>query len=115
MITLGTGIGTGVIFQGKLLPNTELGHLQMDGMDAEHIAADSIRQRENLSWKKYAKRLNRYMTMLEGLFWPDLFIIGGGISKESAEFLPYLDVQAPIVPAQLLNEAGIVGAALMVA
>ena len=115
MITLGTGIGTGVIFDGKILPNTELGHIQMDGMDAEDLAADSVRQRENLSWKKYSKRLNRYLSALEALFWPDLFIIGGGISKQSEEFLPYLDVQAPILPAQLLNEAGIVGAALMVA
>lgn len=113
MITLGTGIGTAIIFGGKLLPNTELGHIEIDGQEGEDMAADSARQRDDLSWKKYAKRLNRYLAALEALFWPDLFILGGGISKEHAEFVPLLDVEAPIVVAQLLNEAGIVGAALM--
>jgi polyphosphate glucokinase len=113
MVTLGTGIGTAIIFGGRLLPNTELGHLEIDGQEGEDFAADSARQREDLSWKKYAKRLNRYLEELEALFWPDLFILGGGISKEHAEFVPLLDVEAPIVVAQLLNEAGIVGAALM--
>jgi polyphosphate glucokinase len=113
MVTLGTGIGTAIIFGGKLLPNTELGHIEIDGQEGEAFAADSARQREDLTWKKYAKRLNRYLETLESLFWPDLFILGGGISKEHAEFVPLLDVEAPIVVAQLLNEAGIVGAALM--
>jgi polyphosphate glucokinase len=115
MVTLGTGIGTAIIFGGKLLPNTELGHIEIDGEEGEAFAADSARQRENLSWKKYAKRLDRYLGELEALFWPDLFILGGGISKEHEEFVPLLDVEAPIVVAQLLNEAGIVGAALMAA
>lgn len=113
MVTLGTGIGTAIIFGGKLLPNTELGHIEIDGQEGEAFAADSARQREDLTWKRYAKRLNRYLGTLESLFWPDLFILGGGISKEHAEFVPLLDVEAPIVVAQLLNEAGIVGAALM--
>jgi polyphosphate glucokinase len=84
----------------------------MDGKDAEHRASDAIRQIEDLSWKKYAKRFNRYLKAMEKLFWPDLFIVGGGISKESEKFLPLLTIKTPIVPAQLLNEAGIVGAAL---
>jgi len=112
MITLGTGIGSAIFYRGNLLPNTEFGHLDMDGMDAEHRASDAARQREELSWKKYAKRLNEYLMQMEKLFWPDLFIVGGGISKESHKYIPLLKIQTPIVPAQFLNEAGIVGAAL---
>jgi len=114
MITLGTGIGTAIFHRGRLLPNTEFGHLEMNRRDAEHRASDAARQSEGLSWKKYAKRLNRYLMTMEKLFWPDLFIVGGGISKESEKFLPLLTIETPIVPAQLLNEAGIVGAALAV-
>jgi polyphosphate glucokinase len=112
IVTLGTGIGSAIFHRGQLLPNTEFGHLEMKGMDAEHRASDEVRQREGLSWKKYAKRLNKYLAAMEKLFWPDLFIVGGGISKESEKFLPLLEIETPIVPAQLLNEAGIVGAAL---
>ena len=112
MITLGTGIGTAIFHRGNLLPNTEFGHLEMKGKDAEHRASDAVRQREELSWKKYAKRLNKYLARMEKLFWPDLFIIGGGISKESEKYLPLLKIETPIVTAQFLNEAGIVGAAL---
>lgn len=112
MVTLGTGIGSAVFLDGMLLPNTELGHLQMDGQDAEDLAAESVREGEDLSWKKWSKRLNEYLSMLEGLFSPDLFVIGGGVSKKSGKFIPRLDVQAEVVPAELLNEAGIVGAAL---
>ncbi len=112
MITLGTGIGTAIFHHGHLLPNTEFGHLEVEGEDAEFRASDAARQREDLSWKKYAKRLNKYFTALEKLFWPDLFIIGGGISKESEKYLPLLTIDTPIVTAQLLNQAGIVGAAL---
>ncbi|HLO13242.1 MAG TPA: ROK family protein, partial [Anaerolineales bacterium] len=112
MLTLGTGIGTAIFFNGHLLPNTEFGHLQMDGEDAEYRASDAARQREDLSWKKYAKRLNSYLMAMEKLFWPDLFIIGGGISKVHEKFIPLLTVQAKVVPAQLQNGAGIVGAAL---
>lgn len=112
MITLGTGIGSAIYYDGLLLPNTEFGHLQMNGDDAEHRASDAARQRDDLSWKKYAKRLNAYLNEMEKLFWPDLFIVGGGISKEHEKFLPHLKLQTRIVPAQFLNEAGIVGAAL---
>ena len=112
LLTLGTGIGSAIFYRGKLLPNTEFGHMEMKGQDAEWRASDAARQREGLSWKKYAKRLNKYLAAMEKLFWPDLFIIGGGISKESEKYLPLLNVATPIVTAQLLNEAGIVGAAL---
>lgn len=112
MITLGTGIGTAIFYKGSLLPNTEFGHLDMKGKDAEHRASDAARQRDDLSWKKYAKRLSKYLTAMEKLFWPDLFIIGGGISKHSEKYLPLLKIQTPAVPAQFLNEAGIVGASL---
>ena len=112
MLTLGTGIGSAIFYNGHLIPNTEFGHLQMDGMDAEHRASAAIRERDKLSWKKYAKRLNAYLNEMEKLFWPDLFIVGGGISKEHEKFLPLLKLQTKIVPAQFQNEAGIVGAAL---
>jgi polyphosphate glucokinase len=112
MITLGTGIGTAIFHRGKLLPNAEFGHLEMNGKDAEHRASDAVRQRDGLSWKKYAKRLNKYLVAMERLFWPDLFIIGGGISKESQKYIPLLRIETPVVTAQFLNEAGIVGAAL---
>jgi polyphosphate glucokinase len=112
MVTLGTGIGSAIFYRGVLLPNTEFGHAELNGMDAEHSASDAARQREDLSWKKYARRLDLYLKMMEKLFWPDLFIVGGGISKESEKFLPLLTTTTPIVPAQLRNQAGIIGAAL---
>ncbi|HSJ87807.1 MAG TPA: ROK family protein [Anaerolineales bacterium] len=112
MLTLGTGIGTAIFNEGHLLPNTEFGHLEMRGRDAEHRVSDAARERDLLTWKKYAKRLNRYLKEMEKLFWPDLFIVGGGISKEANKYLPMLHIRTPIVPAQLLNQAGIVGAAL---
>jgi len=114
LLTLGTGIGSAIFNRGHLLPNTEFGHLRVKGQDAEFRASDAARQREHLSWGDYAKRLNKYLQRMETLFWPDLFIIGGGISKESEKFLPLLTIETPIIPAQLLNEAGIVGAALAV-
>lgn len=112
MITLGTGIGTAIFHRGQLLPNTEFGHLEINGTDAEYRASAFAREREKLSWKKYAKRVNKYLRTMEKLFWPDLFIVGGGISKDSEKFLPLLTIDTPVVPAQLLNGAGIVGAAL---
>lgn len=112
MLTLGTGIGTAIFYRGNLLPNTEFGHLDMRGKDAEHRVSDAVRQRDELTWKKFAKRLNRYLVQMEKLFWPDLFIVGGGISADSNKYLPQLKIKTPIVPAQLLNQAGIVGAAL---
>ncbi|MBI5946381.1 MAG: ROK family protein [Chloroflexi bacterium] len=112
MITLGTGIGTAIFHRGQLLPNTEFGHLEIDGLDAEYRSSALARERDKLSWKKYAKRFNKYLKTMENLFWPDLFIVGGGISKDSQKFLPLLTIETPVVPAQLLNGAGIVGAAL---
>ncbi|NOT06417.1 MAG: ROK family protein [Anaerolineales bacterium] len=112
MVTLGTGIGSAIFHRGQLIPNTEFGHLEIEGEDAEFRASDAARQRDDLSWKKYAKRLNKYLKTMEKLFWPNLFIIGGGISKESEKFIPLLTIDTHVVPAQLLNEAGIVGAAL---
>ncbi|EWT01703.1 polyphosphate glucokinase [Intrasporangium oryzae NRRL B-24470] len=111
LTTLGTGIGSAIIHEGRLVPNSELGHLEMDGHDAEDIAASSRKDIENLSWEEYIERLQRYYSMLERLFSPDLIIVGGGISKDSDDFLPHLRLRAPIVPAQLRNQAGIIGAA----
>jgi len=113
--TLGTGIGTALIYDGRLVPNTELGHIEVGGEDAEHRASDAARDADGLSWEKWAKRLQRYYRTLEKLFWPDLFVVGGGVSKKADKFLPLLDLQTPIVPAALRNEAGIVGAALLAA
>lgn len=115
MLTLGTGIGSALFLDGKLVPNTELGHLEIRGKDAEWRASDRIRQEEDLSWKKWGKRLDEYVQRVEYLFSPDLFIIGGGVSKKSENFLPLLNTRAKIVPAELLNDAGIVGAALAAA
>ena len=112
VLTLGTGIGTAIFHEGWLLPNTEFGHVEIRCKDAELRASDAARKRDNLSWKKYAKRLNRYLTAMEKLFWPNLFIIGGGISKDHEKFLPFLTVDTPVVPAHQFNEAGIIGAAL---
>lgn len=110
--TLGTGIGSAIVHDGVLVPNSELGHLEIDGHDAESRAANSAREREELSWKHWAKRLTAYYRTLEKLFSPELFVVGGGVSKESEEFLPLLDLDTEIIPAQLRNKAGVVGAAL---
>jgi polyphosphate glucokinase len=109
--TLGTGIGTALMFNGKLIPNSELGHLQIDGVDYESKAAYSAKQRENLSWEEWAKRLQKYYSHLEALLTPDLFIVGGGVSKEHENFLPLLKLKTPIIPAENRNSAGILGAA----
>jgi polyphosphate glucokinase len=114
MITLGTGIGSALFVDGVLVPNTELGHLKMGKHDAEHLAAESVREEHDLSWKDWAKRVEEYLQMVEALFTPDLFVIGGGVSKKADKFFPHLGgVETEIVAAQLLNEAGIVGAALV--
>ncbi|MEJ5915803.1 polyphosphate--glucose phosphotransferase [Pseudokineococcus sp. 1T1Z-3] len=115
MATLGTGIGTALLHDGVLVPNTELGHLVVDGHDAETKASDAARTREDLSWKEWAKRLQRYFESLEALLQPDLFVVGGGVSKKADKYLPLLDLATPVVPAQLLNTAGIVGAAALAA
>jgi polyphosphate glucokinase len=110
--TLGTGIGSALVHDGVLVPNSELGHLEIDGHDAESRAANSAREREELSWKDWAERLTRYYGAVEALFSPDLFVVGGGVSKHAEEFLPLLDIRTRIIPATLLNRAGVVGAAL---
>ena len=114
VFTLGTGIGSAMFVDGKLVPNTELGHVYLSGhkKDAEYYATDRIRKKEDLSWKEWGKRLNIYFNFIESLFSPDLIIIGGGVSKKHDKFLSYIDIQAQVVPAALRNEAGIVGAAL---
>jgi polyphosphate glucokinase len=111
--TLGTGIGSALVCDGRLVPNTELGHLELDGHDAETRASDAARERDDLSWDKWAKRLQRYFRHVEDLFWPDLIVVGGGVSKKAERFLPLLDLRTEIVPAALRNEAGIVGAAVL--
>jgi polyphosphate glucokinase len=112
MITLGTGIGSALFTDGVLVPNTEFGHLDIRGKAAEARASEKVREDHDLGWDKWAKRVNEVLAHLEALLCPDLFIIGGGVSKKSDKFLPHLDTRADVVPAQLLNQAGIVGAAL---
>jgi polyphosphate glucokinase len=113
VITLGTGIGSAMIFDGKLVPNSEMGHLELDGVVAETRAATSAREREGLSWEDWSKRLTTYFRHLERLFTPDLFVVGGGVSKSWEKFGHLIDIETEIVPATLQNRAGIVGAALV--
>ena len=115
MVTLGTGIGSAVFLDGKLLPNTEFGHLQIRGKDAEKRASEKVREDKDLSWKEWSKRVVEFLEYMERLFSPDLFIIGGGISKKADKFFPYLTTKTEviIVPAQMRNDAGIIGAAYL--
>ncbi|MEX1020778.1 MAG: ROK family protein [Litorilinea sp.] len=115
LLTFGTGIGSAIFVNGHLLPNSELGHLILHDMHAEHYAASRIRKEEKLSWQEWGKRVNEYLHLVEFYFSPDLIIIGGGVSKKYEKFMPYIDVEAEVVPAQLRNEAGIVGAAIAAA
>ena len=112
MLTLGTGIGTALFIAGKLVPNTELGHIELNGGDAELYASDRARKVDNLTWQDWAGRLVEYLRKMEDLFWPDLIIVGGGVSKRSEKFLPHIKTRTEIVPAEMLNAAGIAGAAL---
>jgi polyphosphate glucokinase len=112
LLTFGTGIGSAMFVDGRLVPNTELGHLQVGGQDAETRAAASAREREELSWSAWAKRVQRYLAHVEALFTPDLFVVGGGVSKKADKWVPLLKLHTPVKPAELQNEAGIVGAAL---
>ncbi len=112
MLTLGTGIGTALFIGGQLVPNTELGHIELHGDDAETYASDTARKRDDLNWKDYAGRLDEYVRAIEALLWPDRIIVGGGISKKSEKFIPRLTARTEVVPAQMFNEAGITGAAL---
>lgn len=111
MTTLGTGIGTALIHNGVLIPNSELGHIEIEGADYETKASFAAKEREGLSFEQWAERLQRYYSALEFLLSPSLFIVGGGISKSHKEFLPLLKLKTPIVPAKLKNSAGIIGAA----
>lgn len=113
--TLGTGIGSAMFLDGKLVPNTELGHLEIDGEDAESRASAAAKDREGLTYKEWAPRLQRYYSHLDFLFSPDLIVVGGGVSRKSEKFLPLIHLRAEIVPAQLENQAGIAGAAMAVA
>jgi polyphosphate glucokinase len=112
VLTLGTGVGSAIFVDGVLLPNTEFGHLKIRKKDAELRSSDGARQRKGYSYEKWAEKLNEHISELEALLWPDLIIIGGGVSKHHEEYFPYLKTRAQLVPAELLNQAGIVGAAL---
>jgi polyphosphate glucokinase len=112
IVTLGTGIGTALVHGGRLVPNSELGHIELDGHDAESRAADSARKREDLRWEKWAGRVSRYLSALENLIWPELFVLGGGVSKKADQWMPLLKTRTPVELAQLRNHAGIIGAAL---
>jgi polyphosphate glucokinase len=113
MLTFGTGIGSGLFIDGNLVPNTELGHVELDGHVAESRAAAVVRDREDLSWAEWAGRVDHYLDHVVRLFSPDLVIVGGGVSKKSDKWLPHITLDAPIVPAEMHNSAGIVGAALI--
>lgn len=113
VITLGTGIGSAMIWDGELVPNTELGHLELDGAVAEVTTATSAREREGLSWAEWSQRLTRYFRHVERLFSPDLFVVGGGVSKSWEKFGHLIEIETEIIPASLQNRAGIVGAALV--
>jgi polyphosphate glucokinase len=115
VVTLGTGIGSAVFVDGRLVPNTELGHVQLHGMDAEDYASDRVREVEDLDWPVWADRVAEYLAHMEALLWPDLIIIGGGVSKRADRFLPLLKLRTPVVAAALQNHAGIIGAALAAA
>lgn len=111
MLTLGTGIGSALFLDGALVPNTEFGHLELRGKDAEQRASERAREEKGLNWEKWSQRLEEYLKHVEMLLSPSLIIIGGGISKKSAKFLPYIHIDTPVIPAALLNDAGIIGAA----
>jgi polyphosphate glucokinase len=110
--TLGTGIGSAFVYDGVLLPNTEMGHLEIDGHGAETRASNKVREDLGLSWEEWAERLTTYYRTLEKLFSPDLILVGGGVSKKFDQFGPLIDIDTELIPAALLNKAGVIGAAL---
>lgn len=113
LVTIGTGLGTALFTDGRLLPNTELGHIYLgNGIEAEQFASDAVRKIEDLGWKSWGNRFNKYLLAMERLFWPELIILGGGASKKFDKFKDHLKVGVPVKPAGFLNQAGIVGAAL---
>lgn len=113
MITLGTGIGSALFIDGTLVPNTELGHLPLHHGEGEDWAAESIREHDQLSWKHYARRVQAYLELVQRILWPQLIIIGGGVSKKADKFLPLIEINTKVVSARLSNEAGIIGAAAL--
>lgn len=115
LTTLGTGIGSAFLYNGTLVPNTELGHLEIDGKDAESRASFAAKERKGLDWAEWAKRLQRFYAHIEFIFSPTLIVVGGGVSKEHDQFLPLLQLRTPIVPAALRNNAGLMGAACLAA
>ena len=116
MLTFGTGIGSALFTDGVLVPNTEFGHIEIRGKDAEKRASERARELHDLDWAQWAGRVDEYLSHLEALLWPELFIVGGGVSRKADKFLPLLTrVRASIVPAALHNNAGIVGAAMAAA
>ncbi|MEM6967521.1 MAG: ROK family protein [Bacteroidota bacterium] len=115
LLTIGTGIGSAIFNNGNLLPNSELGHLKFKESIAEHYTADSVRKREDLSWDEWGKRFNEYLQHLDRIFSPNLIVLGGGTSKKFDKFKAHIEVEAKVVPAKLLNHAGIIGAASLVA
>jgi polyphosphate glucokinase len=115
MLTFGTGIGSALFVDGRLVPNTEFGHIQVDGEDGERRASAAAREREDLDYPTWARRVDRYLDVLEAGLWPDLIIVGGGVSKKAHKWVPLLTTRTTVVPAQLQNDAGIVGAALTAA
>jgi polyphosphate glucokinase len=112
IVTIGTGLGTALFTDGNLVPNLELGHIEINCLEAERRASDMVRKTERLSWKVWAGRMDEYLHRLEALIWPDLFILGGGVIKSHEKFIPLLTVEAEVLPAGLLNDAGMIGAAL---
>lgn len=115
IVTLGTGIGSALFMDGRLVPNTELGHIEIGNIEAERWASASVRAKEDLGWKEWAKRIDTYLKRMQVYFWPELFIVGGGVSKKHEKFLPLLSIDCDVVPAKLRNEAGIIGAAMAAA
>jgi polyphosphate glucokinase len=115
MLTFGTGIGTAFFMDGKLVPNVELGHLEVKGREAERWASERARIEEGLSFKRWSKRVNAYLNRLHAYFWPELFILGGGASRNFEKFGFRLEVPCPLLPAELRNRAGVIGAALAAA
>jgi polyphosphate glucokinase len=111
-LTIGTGIGSAIFVNGHLVPNTELGHIEVRGKDAERRASDATRKRKELTWQDWAERLGEVLGRLDALLWPDVIVLGGGVSKEWENYLPFIHIRAKIIPAKLLNQAGIVGAAI---
>lgn len=112
LLTLGTGIGSALIYRGTLVPNTEFGHIEVEGKEAEHRAASSVKDRRGWSYEKWAGQVSRVFREYEKLLWPDLIIVGGGVSRKADKWVPLLEVKTPVIPAKLLNTAGIVGAAM---